>query len=703
MTDRLQFKHHSQIFDTREQAIDYIYRDVRYATEGLTTKDKSFGYSLFAEPCVVRYKNEEDESNPHVIVAVGANTNDGAIGYGDNRFCIIDIDNTEKEIADIKAEVAAAIVLKAIETNTVKLTNELTDTESRLSADVKLSEGEIFDDYRRRNSIIATDNGLFLHVSMSYDENTDTIKFIVNGDVLNVKLSNSKLASGVYDKKDESIHLFNNDGSEVVIDCEQLIGEWEADEGTSTPVILTREEIGYGNGSGHNHDEAWKDILTADVRLKDEQKVLQDDGTYKYVKDPDSTNILNRTGDGRYLFVDGRASNIIYYDNGVRANVRDALDKVSKNKPSSDDRNIIQSKADGLFASSSLEYVSDENTLVFKTSGQPDTRIKLNSVELFKEVYYDAPTEELVIIYVDADGQVKSERIPLGEMLEKWEWEPQNDGHNVWITKTRIVNGDDKVSADARIYEHEDNILTDVNHSLFVKGTADNIKFGDDSNVKDELERLNWRPSESTDGAIVLTKTRNQENTQDVLFADVIINKTHEDNALVNDHGSLYVGANSIVENSTTFQCLSAETKTIETLLGVEGNCDEEIAYPANEESILSGATTFAEADSILEGKIKELQEEIGGVDIDLVGAETNTVVVNSYLNEEEKRVVEANVKLQGGGDTSAVVNDSNAISVVDGEGLYLSKTWNCGEYGDSESEDVSDDDDSYMNYQRLN
>lgn len=837
MTDRLQFKHHSQIFDTREQAIEYIYRDVRYATEGLTTKDKSFGYSLFAEPCVVRYKNEEDESNPHVIVAIGADTNDGSIGYGDNRFCIIDIDNTEKEIADIKAEIAAAIVIKAIETNTVKLTNELTETESRLSADVKLSDGEIYDDYRRRNSIIATDKGLFLHVSMAYDQETDTIKFIVNGDVLNVKLSNSKLASGVYDKKDESIHLFNNDGSEIVINCEELIAEWGIEgENSKTPVVLTRDEIGYSSDDGHYHVEPWQDVLRADVRLKDEQKVLQDDGTYRYEKDPDSTNILSRTTDGRYLYVDGRASNIIYYDNGVKSNVRDALDKATKNKPSSDERNIIQSKVDGLFASSTLDYVSSENTLVFKVSGQPDTRIKLNSVKLFQEIYYDPSTEEVVIIYVDANEEVKSARVPVSGLIR--EWEPQNDGHNVFLHLEEKTMGKDKLSADARIYEADDNILVDKAHQLYVKGTADNIKYDEGSNVQEALDSLiisgaehdaaiaeikakadaaindiinedhsikvdktdplkpvvgvnlsseiedarkniiklnndglyanvdlsyikeanklifhtsgeeadkeimldgmsdilniyydseteeiviqyisngsehkelrfpvrvvidEWLPSENTDGAIQLRKEKNPDNNKDILYADVIVNTTHEDNALVNDHGSLYVGAENIVQKSKLFQCLSAETESIEGVLGVMGSCDDEITYPGDRYSILSAATTFPEADLMLENAINELREAIDGIDVELIGDVTDTVETNSYLDGDGKRHISADVRLQGGGG-DVVVDDANALGVIGNEGLYLSKTWNCGEYSDAESEDISDDE-SYMNYQRL-
>ena len=855
MENRLQFRHHTPIFETRQEAIDYIYTQIRYTDTGLATTDRSYGFSLLAEPTILRYKNEEDESNPHVIIAIGAETNDGTVGYGDNRFCIIDIDKTEKEIEELNGLVEEAIrslTIVALSSNTLALHTEKTEDGTVVSGDVRLAEGAIFDNYRRENSILETEDGLFLHVSMTYDQENDTIQFIVNGDVLDVKLSNSKLSSGFYDKRDESLHLVNNDGTEVVIDCEELIAEWGIEgENSKTPVVLTRDEIGYSSDDGHYHVEPWQDVLRADVRLKDEQKVLQEDGTYNYVKDPDSTNILNRTSDGRYLYVDGRASNIIYYDNGEKTNVKDALDKVSKNKPSSDDRNIIQSKVDGLFASSSLEYVTAENTLVFKASGQPETRIKLNSIELFKNIYYDDTTEELVITYVDAEGQIQVERIPIGNMIRDWEWEPQNDGHNVWITKERIINGNDKVSAEARIYDSDDNILVDRNHQLYVKGTADNIKYGEDSNVKEALDNLDakvdaeierstekdaehdaaiaeikatadaaindiinedhsidvdktdplkpvisvnlseevedarkniiklnndgiyanvdlsyvkeanklifhtsgeeadkeilldgmsdiiniyydeateeivieylangsevkeyripmssiireWQPSENTDGAIRLTKTDNTGHTQDILYAEVIINDTHEDNAIVNDHGSLYVGAENIVQKSASFQCLSAETNAIEDLLGVNGNCADEITYPGDRYSILSAATTFPEADSILEDAIKQLREDMDGIDVELIGDTTDTVVVNSYLDENDKRHVQANVILKDGGD-DVLVDNKNALAVIGNEGLYLSKTWDCGDYDGDEDGEIVNDNDAYMNYQRLN
>ena len=98
MNNRLQFRHHNEIFVDRESAIEYIKSEIRNAQEGLASKDERFGYSLFAEPTVLLYKNEEDETNPHLIIAIGSVTNNGT-QYNDNRFCFIDIKKKKKEMS----------------------------------------------------------------------------------------------------------------------------------------------------------------------------------------------------------------------------------------------------------------------------------------------------------------------------------------------------------------------------------------------------------------------------------------------------------------------------------------------------------------------------------------------------------------------------------------------------------------------------
>jgi hypothetical protein len=84
-------------------------------------------------------------------------------------------------------------------------------------------------------------------------------------------------------------------GDEVIVDCEQLIDEWKVEgEASNTPIVLTREEV--GPDEDHHHTEPWQDILRADVRVAN------------FI----NTNILEKTTDGRYLYVDGKATNILY-------------------------------------------------------------------------------------------------------------------------------------------------------------------------------------------------------------------------------------------------------------------------------------------------------------------------------------------------------------------------------------------------------
>jgi len=503
--NRLQFRYHDQVFDTRDAAIEYIQSQIRFTEQGLAAEDPRYGYSLLAEPTVLLYKNiteddPEGEDNPHLIIALGSVTNEGT-QYSDNRFCIIDIDKTEQEIADLREELEKAIkslTLVALSSDTLNFYAEKTDDGTFVSGDVKVAESHIFDNIRKDNNLMVTPEGIFIYVNLVYDEEEETFTFTVSKadgtlEVTNVKLPNNYVVRGYYDKRDESIHLILRDGSEVLIDCEKLIAEWGVEgEASKTPVVLTREEVDYDHTDEHHHVEPWQDVLKADVRIKDEHKVLQPDGNYKYVKDENSTNILSRTSDARYLYVDGKASNIIYYMNGERSNVKEALDALSKIKLSSDNDNILIEKTDGFFASTKLSYVSKENKLIFKVSGQEDTIINLNGFKLFENIYYDPTNESLVITYIDGNDKVQIVTIPIGDMIRDWEWEPQNEGHNVTITKKRNVTGNDKVSADVKISSSRNNILEDDDHKLYVRGEADNIKFEPtgDTTVKDVLVDL---------------------------------------------------------------------------------------------------------------------------------------------------------------------------------------------------------------------
>ena len=500
--NRLQFRHHNEIFDTREEAIEYIYDKIKEEGEGLASEQNSpYSYSLFAEPTVLRYKNEEEETGcnfkkgPHIMLVIGSETND-TIYHDRNRFCIIDIDKTEDEIKNLEEELAAAVkslTLAVFDTSTLDLHVEKTDDGTFLSGDVKTAETHVFDGVVKDNNLMvvpmddeAGPEGLFIYVDLTYDEANETFTFIVtNADGTlkkqSVKLPNNYLVSGEYKKSDESLHLHMKDGTDVVIDCEELIAEWGVEgDASKTPIVLTREEVDYDGTDEHHHVEPWQDVLRADVRVADDRE----------------NNILKKTTDGRYLYVDGVASNIVYYWNGDRSNVEEQLNKLNKIKISQNNENIIWDRADGFFASAKLDYITSENKLIFTTSnvnGTPVVKeIPLNTVDIIESITYDPTREVLVIKYKNDKGETKTVYVPISGLID--EWDVLNNAHSVKLVKQRNVSGKDILTADVNISTTiENNILEERGegnlHALYVKGTADNIKYKD-TTVEGALDAL---------------------------------------------------------------------------------------------------------------------------------------------------------------------------------------------------------------------
>lgn len=538
--NKLQFKHHSEIItgatlpEAREAVLQYI-TDQWYNTTAYNDPNSDYR-SLYAEPTVFRYAAEGDEANPHIILMIGADTNDGS-RQEYNKFCIIDIDKTEQEIADLAEELEKAIkslTVVALDTNTLDLHAEKTEEGTFVSGDVKTATHHVFDDITKYNNLMIASGGtegpegLFIYVDLTYDEATESFTFVVtNADGTlkkqEVKLPNNYLVSGRYSVQDQSIHLKMKNGDDVVVDCTYLIAEWDTEKELSkTPIVLVREPVGYGEDAEYYHLEPWQDVLKADVRLKDEVK---DEETGKYIKDPNSTNILDRTLDGKYLYVDGKASNIIYYWNGEKSNVKEQLDKLNQVGISQDNDNILWDRADGFFASVKLDYISNQNKLIFTTtnvSANGHTIVKeipLNTVEVFKYIYYDATTEELVMVYTNDKGEEKVVRIPIGQMIN--EWDVLNEAHSVYLKKQRNVSGKDLLSGDVNISDGENNILVDRNHALYVRGEADNIKYDKDSgltvkNVLDSLKAEDEAINQKLDGEIDRAQAAEQELTDKI-------------------------------------------------------------------------------------------------------------------------------------------------------------------------------------------
>ena len=482
MKDRLQFRHHDAIFDTREEAIAYMLRDIRNSEVGLANTDRSQTFSLYAEPTVLRYKNVDDETNPHIILAVGAvsNQNEGA-QYNDNRFCFIDIDNTEKEISTLDEKIQQAIeslTLFVSDTNTLRLSIERSDSGNTLSGDVKIPSTALVNDNNVAPNIIkATDNGIFTYVNMTYDKDTDKITFTVNGDTNEWDVNNDYLTGGTYSVEDESLHLNMLKGKEIVVSLEELINEWDVEgEDANSPIVLTRDKVLYEKDTvtGHRHVSKWQDTLKADVRISKDVNF----------------NILEKTENNKALYVRGTADNINFFYDGENMKVSDVLKECIKKKLSTDNDNIIYERPDGIFATAKLEYDIKGNALIFtssnQTGGTTTERFELNTIKIIENARYDKDTESLIFTYITAKGEVQQLSIPLSSLIE--EWTVNNDGHSVRLSKERHPSNDkDVLTADVKVSSLDNNILVEKGDGLYVKGTADNVKYSDNSSVKDEI------------------------------------------------------------------------------------------------------------------------------------------------------------------------------------------------------------------------
>ena len=482
MKDRLQFRHHDAIFDTREEAIAYMLHDIRNSEVGLANTDRSQTFSLYAEPTVLRYKNADDETNPHIILAVGAVSNqDEGAQYNDNRFCFIDIDNTEQEIATLDEKIQQAIeslTLFVSDTNTLRLSIERSDSGNTLSGDVKIPSTALVNDNNAAPNIIkATDNGIFTYVNMTYDKDTDKITFTVNGDTNEWDVNNNYLTGGTYSVEDESLHLNMLKGKEIVVSLEELINEWDVEgEDAKSPIVLTRDKVLYekDTATGHRHVSKWQDTLKADVRISEDVNF----------------NILEKTENNKALYVRGTADNINFFYNGENMKVSDVLKECIKKKLSTDNDNIIYERPDGIFATAKLEYDIKGNALIFtssnQTGGTTTERFELNTIKIIENARYDKDTESLIFTYITAKGEVQQLSIPLSSLIE--EWTVNNDGHSVRLSKERHPSNDkDVLTADVKVSSLDNNILVEKGDGLFVKGTADNVRYSDNSSVKDEI------------------------------------------------------------------------------------------------------------------------------------------------------------------------------------------------------------------------
>lgn len=584
INNRLRFKRISkfgkyQVFADRERAKECL--------ENIKFSEKH--YSLYGEPIAMRYFDKK--GNLQVLLAIGSSgetdTELSSYHYIDSAKLDEDIKEisgyVETNVSEIREEIKK-IKLIPLDTNTVDLDTVETTSGTNLTAKVKIAK----ENHHKDNILIEQEDGLFVYADLSCSGNSDNevITFTVsdkNDGIRSKQLllpKETHLISGEYDPEIQKIILTLNTGETIGIEMDKLIGEWGVlpENATDTPIILTKEPVKYDELI--NGFAKWQDILKADVRIASKDQV------------PD--NILAKDKSGRYLYVEGKASKITYWKNGKKISVQKAIDDLGL-EISTNDGNIIYERPDGIYATTVLEYEAATNTLIFVTStktGENSTKkIKLNSAQIFEDVTYDPVTETIKIRYKSASGDYKSLEIPVSSIIQ--EWTINNENHSVELKKARSVAGKDVLTADVKVSTNPNNILEIQHHELYVRGEADNIKYGD-SNVKKTLEKLEHDSSSASteidhiekvigdrfneketitsgftshDGRIsklendLSNETKNREDKDKEL--EELINKSSGDSVInVEDSKSIHLDKKANTTKGETGYLISGEVKT---------------------------------------------------------------------------------------------------------------------------------------------
>ena len=705
MNNRLQFRHHNEIFVDRESAIEYIKSEIRNAQEGLASKNERFGYSLFAEPTVLLYKNEEDETNPHLIIAIGSVTNNGT-QYNDNRFCFIDIDKTEKEIADLAEEVEQAVRslnVIALSSDTLNIYADREEDGTYISGDVKVAESHVFDNTVLYNNLITYEDGLFIYVDLSYDENTETFKFTVtNHDKTlketSVKLPNNYLVSGEYKPEDESIHLTMKNGDEVIIDCEKLIAEWTVEgEASNTPIVLKREQVNYSDDSAnHEHVPSWQDVLSADIRIATDME----------------NNILNKTEDGKKLYVEGKAKNIAYETSTGDTTVQSEITNLHEGLNEENARAISAETA--LRTSITDEIVratSAENTIANNLNAEvtrATSAENANTNAINAEVARATAADEANATAINNEkNRAESEESRIEEKLDKLADDTTYkviNTNSITLTKADEAKGT-SITADLNVSENNGNIIKIETDGVFASAdlvydaatnkltfkTTNGSKeialvsnslvervYYDANNeqiiivykvngqtmpdvvipVRDLINEIDVASTET----IELTRTIDTTSGADIIRGNVKINSVHDDNILIND-GGLYVSGAQIEENRTSIVALNSRMTT------AESNIEDNAAAITAETSRATSAENTIDlkiTNEISRATNKE-NEIASNLSAEVTRATEKDNALQTALTQEVNNRIAA-ITAEETRATSAETSLQNAISTLNGK-----------------------------------
>ena len=158
-----------------------------------------------------------------------------------------------------------------------------------------------------------------------------------------------------------------------------------------------------------------------------------------------------------------------------------------------------------LYASVDLTYDAGTNTLKFNSSAlETEKVIKLNAGSVIDRMYYDAATEELVIVYTNANGEQSEVRFSARTLFNKWDVQKEHLG-GIILNKQVNKEGTDILSGAVVLSTLSTNALINDQGSLYVSNQAKDYNLADGTSVEKSVSDVKNKVTDINANVTVLS------------------------------------------------------------------------------------------------------------------------------------------------------------------------------------------------------
>ena len=594
-----------------------------------------------------------------------------------------------------RAESAEAALQTAITTETTRATNAETnlqhliddEAEARATKDSILQTNIETEATRARETETRIETALNNEISRAQTKEGELNTAITN-ETLRAQAADNELYQSL---ADESAARISGDAN-----LESEINQ----ESSRAQVAETSisERLGAEINRSTLEDQAIRDLLAAETASRQEGDAALQDAIVAATLTFDDTTSIDFTK---------TENNIVTAD--VKLQEGDNIIKVGQ----------------GLYATVHLSYDPGTNKIKLVTSNGADEEIQLVGASLLEDLHYDATNKALVITYKDATGEEHTVQFGVSELFNEWIVQNPSEKSAVELTKTpapeqgsadilsgRVLITDD-LNGDGKPDEGSDNIIEIKNNGLYVDGSKLSGAVEIAECVRNEcksFERavLGHQIGEECGSGYTYEawNTAYYINTATSFSnADFILDK------------SINIVDEKVEDVKESVQCVDGKADSLYKMLYNNASpmptCGSGATYqPYIGACVISGATSFMEADQLLNDQICEI------LTMWVSGKTCSTE--SEWVEEGANRKMQVDVRLSRGNhaeqtDDDVIIEtlsgpyidptrteftDTNALRIVcltEGpsgttpsvnsmqNGVYLSNVWDCGLYYDEE------------------